>query len=542
MLPDMTNRRYKTGIAREQFSLLPARIEDYVSPEAMVRAIDTYVDTLDLATLGFRHAGGGNAQGKGQPPYDPADHLKLYLYGYLNKVRSSRCLERETHRNLEVIWLLGGLKPDFKTIADFRKDNAAALKAVNRDFVLLCRELGLFGGTKVAIDGSFFHGNASKASIYGKDQLDDQLKQLEEKIERYQQQLADNDAVEAKDGEPGAQLDSELATKLAALKEKQQQKQALKEQLEASGETQISTTDKDARLLNKGNGTVAGYNVQIVVDDEHRLIAASDVTNDGNDKNQLHRMAEMAKAALGVEELEALADAGYFNSGDLAACEQNGITAYVPEPDKLAKAEREGRITRDEFRYDGERDVYVCPQGQELRPQGKPCLHRGKLRTRYETKASQCRNCPLRGTCLTKDADSRQVYRSQHEEVVERHRQRMEQAGGTKMRKRSGLVEHPFGTLKCRAGWTHFLVRGFRKVGGEWALMATCYNFGRVLNIIGFDRFRDYCRKRRERLANAPVSGLSGGWFHRFGDMTGALRHFALQGRLRPALVAIQGF
>jgi transposase len=541
----MTQRRYKTGTARDQSSLLPARIEDYVSPDAMVRAIDAYVDTLDLASLGFRYADGGHAQGKGQPPYHPGDQLKLYLYGYSNKVRSSRCLERETHRNLEVIWLLGGLRPDFKTIADFRKDNAAALKAVNRDFVLLCRELGLYGGQKVAIDGSFFHGNASKASIYTKDKLDDQLKQLEEKIARYQQQLAENDALDARDGEPGAQLDSELATKLEALKERQQETQALKARLEASDETQVSTTDEDARLLNKGDGTVAGYNVQIVVDDEHKLIAASDVTNDANDLHQLHRMATMAKQDLDVETLEALADAGYFEAGELASCEQNGITAYVPEPDKSARMKQQGRLAREAFRYDAGRDVYVCPQGQELRPQGKPSLHRGKLRRRYETTLSQCRDCPLRGQCLAKDADCRQVYRSEHEAVVERHRQRMKEAGGGKMRERSGLVEHPFGTLKCRAGWTHFLVRGFTKVGGEWALMATCYNFGRVLQIIGFDRFREYCRKRRKKLENAAISAVSR-YISRGFDALPAVfrpfgRHTVAHGRRRLASTVIQG-
>ncbi len=198
----MTERRYKCGTARDQISLLPPRIEDYVSADALVRAIDVYVDTLDPAELGFRYADDGHAKGNGQPPYDPRDHLKLYLYGYLNKVRSSRCLERESQRNLEVIWLLGGLTPNYKTIADFRKDNGEPLKAVNKDFVLLCRELNLYGGKKCAIDGSFFHGNASKASIYTKDKLDKQLVELEDKIERYQKRLDENDSNEAKAGEP----------------------------------------------------------------------------------------------------------------------------------------------------------------------------------------------------------------------------------------------------------------------------------------------------------------------------------------------------
>jgi transposase len=503
----MMNRRYKSGTAREQISLLPPRIEDYVSPDALVRAVDAYVDTLDFFKLGFRYADGGHARGNGQPPYDPRDHLKLYLYGYLNKVRSSRCLERETQRNLEVIWMLGGLRPSYKTIADFRKDNAEPLKAVNKDFVLLCRELNLYGGNKGAIDGSFFHANASKASIYTKDKLDKQLVELEAKIDRYQKQLDENDGSEAKAGELATHEDAELPAKLGVLKERQREKQALKDKLEASGERQISTTDEDARLLSKGDGTVAGYNVQIVVDDKHKLIAASDVTNDANDQHQLYRMAQMAKQALDVDKFEALADAGYHETKALALCEKNGITAYVPEPNKSAKTEQQGRFTRDAFRYDLERNAYICPRGEELGQRGQPFEQKGKMRTRYSARIRQCKTCPLRDKCLVKSAQFRQIYRSEYEAVIERQRARMKGAGG-KMRERAGLVEHPFGTLKHRAGWTHFLVRGFKKVGGEWALMATCYNFGRVLNIIGFDAFRDYCLQRRESGQNRPAHML----------------------------------
>jgi transposase len=494
----MMNRRYKSGTARKQISLLPPRIEDYVSPDALVRAVDAYIDTLDLAELGFRHADGGHAKGNGQPSYDPRDHLKLYLYGYLNKVRSSRCLERETHRNLEVIWMLGGLKPSYKTIADFRKDNAEPLKAVNKDFVLLCRELNLYGGNKGAIDGSFFHANASKASIYTKNKLDKQLVELKAKVDRYQKLLDENDDREAKDGEPATHEDAELSAKLVVLKEKKREKQALKDKLEASGERQISTTDEDARLLNKGDGTVAGYNVQIVVDDKHKLILISDVTNDANDQHQLYRMAQMAKQALEVDEFEALADAGYHETKALALCEANGITAYVPEPNKSAKTEQQGRFTRDAFRYDLERNAYICPRGEELKQRGQSFEQKGKMRTRYSARIRQCKTCPLRDKCLVKNAQFRQIYRSEYEAVIERQRARMKGASG-KMRERAGLVEHPFGTLKHRAGWTHFLVRGLKKVGGEWALMATCYNFGRVLNIIGFDAFRNYCLQRREK-------------------------------------------
>ncbi len=509
MIPPMMKRRYKTGAARDQISLLPPRIEDYVSKNAPVRAIDAYVDTLELEKLGFCYADGGHARGNGQPPYDPRDHLKLYLYGYLNKVRSSRCLEREAQRNVEVMWLLGGLTPNYKTIANFRKDNAAALKGVNKDFIALCKELNLFGGAKVGIDGSFFHGNASKASIHTKEKLDKQLSELEARIEAYQKQLDDNDASEAKGDDAPAPEVPELAEKLDKLKELQSAKQALKDKLEASGETQISTTDEDARLLNKGNGTLAGYNVQIAVDDKHKLIVASDVTNDGNDKHQLHRMAAMAKEELEVEELEALSDVGYHEEGNLAACEKDDITTYVPEPRKSAKTESQGRFTRDAFQYDGARNVYVCPQGEELAQRGQPTEYKGRMRTGYASSAGQCKTCPLREKCLAENSSVRQIYRSEHEEVVERQRARMKEAGGQKMRERSALAEHPFGTLKHRAGWSHFLVRGFEKVGGEWALMATCYNFDRVLNIIGFDAFKEYCLERQKTSRTRKIALLS---------------------------------
>jgi transposase len=313
----MTNRIYRTGPSREQLNLLPARIEDYVSRDNPVRAIEAYVCGLDLETLGFRHAGGG--VGAGQPSYHPADLLKLYFYGYLNRVRSSRRLERETQRNLEVMWLLKGLTPGQRTIANFRKDNWAALKAANREFVLLAGELDLLGGELVAIDGAFFHGDASKGSIKTHKRLSEQLAAVERDIEAYGRALEAGDAAEEEEdrrgsrdgGDPGGGGDGAIADKLSALMAKRAQAKAAIAGLEESGETQLSNTDADARLLSKRGQTVAGYNVQIAVDDKHKLIVASDVVNDGNDTGQLYAMAKAAKEALGAATLQALADAGY---------------------------------------------------------------------------------------------------------------------------------------------------------------------------------------------------------------------------------------
>jgi transposase len=262
----MTNRTFKIGDSRDQASLLPARIENYVGPDNPVRAIESFVSALDLAKLGFRHADRG-AEAMGQPPYDPADLLKLYLYGYINQVRSSRRLEPEAGRNLELIWLLNNLRPGYRTIANFRKENWKALKAVNRGFVLLARELGLVGGAVVAIDGSFFHGDASKASIFTRKRLAEQVARLDLEIEAYGKSLEDNDAAEASDRTDGSGDGGDLGERVATLMAKRSRAQADLARLDESGETQLSLTDPDARLLVKGGQGVAGYNVQAVVDD-----------------------------------------------------------------------------------------------------------------------------------------------------------------------------------------------------------------------------------------------------------------------------------
>jgi transposase len=490
----MTNRPFKTGESREQASLLPARVEDYVGPDNPVRAIESFVCALDLAKLGFRHADRG-AEVMGQPPYDPADLLKLYLYGYINQVRSSRRLEREACRNLELIWLLKNLRPGYRTIANFRKENWAALKAVNRSFVLLVRELGLVGGTVVAIDGSFFHGDASKASIYTRKRLAEQVARLDLEIDAYGKSLEDNDAAEAMQPDSGGHDDggsgdgADIGTKVAALMAKRSRAQADLDRLEASGETQLSLTDPDARLLVKSGQGVAGYNVQAVVDDKHKLIVASEVVNDSSDVNQLHAMAKAATEALEAESLQVLADAGYYSSTELKACEDDGIVAYVPLPEGNGQVEKQGRFGLKNFSYDGIADAYTCPAGQMLHPmEGRWTNTSGRVEIRYVSRTTICRACPSRAKCLTPKASQRSIRRWEHEDVLERHRARM-QGASELMRRRSAIVEHPFGTLKCRAGYRHFLVRGFDKVRGEWSLMALCYNFTRVLNILGFEGF-----------------------------------------------------
>jgi transposase len=491
----MTNHAFKTGESRNQASLLPPRIEDYVGPDNPVRAIESFVCILDLAKLGFRHAHRG-AEAMGQPPYDPADLLKLYLYGYINQVRSSRRLEREAYRNLELIWLLKNLRPGYRTIANFRKENWKALKAVNRGFVLLARELGLVGGAVVAIDGSFFHGDASKASIFTRKRLAEQIAKLDREIEAYGKSLEDNDAAEAEpprhDGHDNGGGDgADIGAKVAALMAKRSRAQVDLDRLAASGETQLSLTDPDARLLVKSGQGVAGYNVQAVVDDKHKLIVASEVVNDSSDVNQLHAMAKAATEALEAESLQVLADAGYYSSTGLKACEDDGIVAYVPPVEGNGKVEKQGRFSLKNFSYDATADAYRCPAGELLRPiQGRWQNTSGRTEIRYASRKAICGTCQSRARCLSPKASLRTVSRWEHEDVLERHRARMQSADADKlMRRRSAIVEHPFGTLKCRAGYRHFLLRGFDKVRGEWSLMALCYNFTRVLNILGFEGF-----------------------------------------------------
>jgi transposase len=510
----MMDGTFKSGASREQATLLPPRIDDYVGADNPVRAIESYVDALDLAELGFRHARRG--VGVGQPPYHPADLLKLYLYGYLNQVRSSRRLEREVLRNLELIWLLKGLAPGYRTIAKFRSENWAALKAANRGFVVLARELGLVGGALVAIDGAFFHGDASKASMVTRKRLAEQLAAIDREIEAYGGALDANDAADAatdRDGGDGPG-GGDIARKMAALMAKRVKAQADLSRLNESGETQISRTDADARLLTKNGQTIAGYNVQIAVDDAHKLIVASEVVNDGNDTGQLHAMALAAKQALGAETLQALADVGYYNGAALKSCEEDGIVAFVPQAERSGRLASQGRFTHEDFAYDAEAETYRCPAGEVLRPTRKLRTNGARLEVRYVSRKPVCDACPLRARCVTDQRPTREILRWVDEDVIERHRQRMKGAGAL-MRRRSGLAEHPFGTLKCRAGYRHFLLRGLDKVRGEWNLMALCYNFTRVLNILGMDGLRAYLAKRHPNwtpaLITAVIRGLQTG-------------------------------
>ena len=492
------SRRYKEGANRQQNNLLPPALEDYVLADNPVRAIDAFVDCLDVSALGYTNTRIHGDQG-GQAAFPPSSLLKLYLYGYLNHVRSSRKLAREAVRNLELIWLLEDLKPSYKTIANFRKDNAKALKATHREFILLCKSLALFGGETVAIDGSFFNGNASNGSIQTKEQLKKELKKLDNHIAEYQKQMDECDQQERGKGVVTPVSDGQLVEKLMALKERQSLRQEQIKTLDESGETQISNTDTDARMLSKNGKVVTGFNVQIAVDDKHKLIVADEVTNDGNDSDLLSSMAIAAKETLGVDTLDVLADAGYYEGDNLKTCEENGIIAFVAISTKDYATEENERYRRHDFQYDKEQDCYICPQGQSLNAVGDWKNKRGKLQQVYISKKTICAQCPIKIRCLGKKSQRREIMRWEHEDVLDRHRQRMIE-NPSRMRERGGIVEHLFGTLKRRAGWDHFLVRGFEKVRGEWSIMALCYNLSRVINILGLDALQEIFAQRRAEM------------------------------------------
>jgi transposase len=494
MLRSAMTRRYKMGLNRDQAMLLPPRVDDYVGVDNPVRVIDAYVEQLDLQRLGFVHADGELTAG--QPAYPPGALLKLYLYGYLMRVRSSRRLEAECQRNLEVMWLLAGLTPGNRTIAWFRKANAAALKATCRDFVLLCRELDLYGRELVAIDGSFFRGNAGAKGIYTQNRLKRGLQRLDQDIAEY---LAALEAADAESDEDGSGTD--LADKLEQLRARQVDYQAKLEALQGSGENQLSEVDPDARRLKKHGQNVTGYNVQMSVDSKHKLLVAGEATSDGNDSKQLARQAKQAKTLLAVEHLEVVADVGYHNPAELKECCEAGITPWVPQPPPLGPSARAGRLVPGAFDFDAEHNGYRCPQGEWLR-HARTLTRNGHQVAVYKSTPARCRECPLASACLPRKKPYRELYRSEYAELVAALQQRMETDGAAYLRQRKALAEHPFGTLKRWSGWDHFLVRGREAVNGELSLMTLCYNFRRVLTILGIEGFRAYLAKRRPNPAD----------------------------------------
>jgi transposase len=468
-------KRFVAGMDRGQSMLLPECLDDFIDEGNPVRVVDAFVDALDLAELGFD---GVEPAATGRPSYHPSTLLKLYIYGYLNRVQSSRRLEREAGRNVEVMWLLGRLVPDHKTIADFRKDNGRALRKVCARFVELCREMGLLTTASVAIDGSKFKAVNNRDKNFTRAKVERRRMQLEESVARYLSQLDTADRQEP--SEALAMKATRLKEKLAKLKEEMAKLAAYEQRMLASPDQQISLTDPDSRsMATSGRGSgVVGYNVQVAVETEHHLIVTHEVTNSGSDRAQLANVAKQAKTVLQTETLEAVADRGYFNSPEILACHEAGITVTLPKP-MTSGAKSDGRFGKQDFVYLPTEDVYRCPAGERLTYRYTN-EEDGKVLRRYWTTA--CSKCPLKSQC-TKGPE-RRIARWEHEHVLEAVQQRLD-ANPKAMRQRRETVEHPFGTMKARMGATHFLMKTLPKVAAEMALSVLAYNLTRVMNIVG---------------------------------------------------------
>ena len=466
---------HRTGLDRSQTLLFPERLEDYIAPENPVRFLDAFVAKLDLRSLKFAKA---NCANTGRPPYDPAALLKLYLYGYLHRVRSSRTLEAECHRNVEVIWLLGKLTPDFKTIADFRKDNLSPLKAVARQFTLFCRKLDLFGGELLAIDGSKFAAVNARSQNFNADKLKDLIARSDARLAEYLQAL---DTADTAEPASATLTKTELTAKIAALQDRQDWHKELLAELDDE-QKQISVTDPDTRKMPTAHGSVVGYNAQLAVDAKHKLIAADDVTNDVNDLHQLADVALDAKANLEIQQAEILADTGYYNTSQVGRCLDHGLTPFIPKSDTSANTAR-GLYGKSQFKYDTVSDVYVCPAGTRLNY--RFTTWEQDRETKYY-RASTCNHCPLKTRC-TRNKDNRTITREANEHLMEAMAQRMKQHP-EKFKVRKTLAEHPFGTIKRWFGYTHFLLKGLPKVRCEWSLTTLAYNLKRVLNLVSFEK------------------------------------------------------
>jgi transposase len=470
----MEMNRFIQGEDRMQQTLLPNSLEDYVAEENPVRVIEVFIEELDLASLGFA---GMTPAATGRPAYHPAALLKIYLYGYLNRVQSSRRLERETQRNVELMWLTRRLAPDFKTIADFRKDNGAAIRAVCRQFIVLCRELALFSQAVAAIDGSKFKAVNTRDKSSTKAKIKKRIEKVEASIEHY---LAAMDTADRHEGEVAEAKSARLKDKVAALRERMKALKVLETKVLAAPDQQISLTDPDARsMATSGRDSgIVGYNVQAAVETKHHLIVAHEVTNVGNDRAQLSNMAGQAKAAMGVESLDVLADRGYFDGEEVLACGQIGVTPFVPKP-LTSGAKAHGRFGKQDFVYNAEDDTYRCPAGERLTWRYESVEKGMTMHTYWTTK---CKGCALKPQCTT--GNWRRVRRWEHEAVIDAMQDRLDRAPDA-MLIRKQTVEHPFGTLKAWMGATHFLTKTLENVRTEMSLLVLAYNLKRVIAILG---------------------------------------------------------
>ena len=459
---------------RSQGTLLPETIDEYVSEENPVRVIEAFVEALDLGSLGFERV---EPKATGRPGYHPATMLKIYLYGYLNRIQSTRRLEQEARRNLELMWLVGRLAPDFKTLADFRAGNTAAIRNVCREFIVLCRRWQLFTEAAVAIDGSKFKAVNHRDRNFTRGKMKTRMALIEQSIAEYLEQL---DRMDRRETPSSPRQTTRLRERLATLQDEMSRLAGLKARMEASADGQVSLTDPDARsMASQGKGTgIVGYNVQTAVDTTHHLIVAHEVTNIGSDRRQLKRMAEQAREALGTNDLTALADRGYYSGEEIKACHDAGIVPLVPKV-HTSNSKAEGRYDKSDFVYEPERDAYRCPAG-EYATRRFTSVEKGMAIHKYWSSA--CPRCALKAKCTT--ADYRRIGRWEYEAVLDTMQDRLD-ASPEAMQLRRRTAEHPFGTIKAWMGATHFLCRRLPRVSAEMSLHVLAYNLKRVMKIMG---------------------------------------------------------
>jgi len=476
--------KYKQGQNRKQALLLPPSLEDYVDENNSVRAIDAYVNILDMPKLGFFTKKKNSSDG--QPPYSPKLMLKIYIYGYLNRVRSSRRLEAEVKRNIEMMWLCEGLTPHYKTIANFRKDHPKALKQVFKEFVLLCKNLNLIEGSLVAVDGAFLRANASKNRLILKRSAKKRLEDIEKQIEAYLTLLETTDK-EEQSSVNKIKIDDDIDN----LKKRKQRLEEELQLLDKLKKEQYNQTDPDATLMCKPAHNLMAYNSQIAVDDKYKFIVATHISTEGGDKKELHNMAKLTKEIIDNDNLTMTADKGYASSVEIKKCLEDNINIIVPLTQTGQQQRNAGKYSKEFFKYDKITNSYICPNNQQIYKIKSTFNNHGRLMYLYRSKPKTCASCSKKEQCLGTTTKVKQIQRWEHQEMMDNYHQKMKTKQAKEIiKKRSSMVEHPFGTIKRTLGWDHFLLRGKEKVSGENALIMFTYNFRRLLNILGIPLFK----------------------------------------------------
>jgi transposase len=480
---------YKEGLNRKQQLMFPPSLDELVEGDNIVRAIEEYVNILNISKLKIKTK--KSLLKDGQPAFHPKLLLKIYIYGYLNKIRSSRKLETEITRNIEMMWLTQGLTPSYKTIANFRRDNPKALQTIFKEFSILIKDLKLITGDLVAVDGAFLRANASKNTLIMKKTLKKDIAKIDEDIKNYMTIL---DTLDKEDkNNTNLKISKEEIEKL---KKKQEQLNKDLELLESLKKEQYNKTDKDATSMSKPSHNLMAYNSQISVDHKYKFIVATDISTNGHDLDQLYNMAIKTKEIVNNPDMIVTADKGYYSTKEIKKCVKDNIETIIPPRCTSAnKKIKCARFSKKQFIYNQKEDCYICPNNQKLEKVEKQYERNGRMLDVYRISRKYCQVCSLRDNCLSNKVNYKQVYRWEHEDIIDIYNKKMATPQAKKIVKlRSSIVEHPFGTIKRTLGWDHFLVRTKKKVLGENALIMFTYNFKRLLNLIGIDLFKKLCQ------------------------------------------------